>query len=246
MGEVIVLLQIHQSDNQVFESIVQNLKEKSYQDLRALPEREQLVIDGISEHTTIEVTQQQYEIDSAIHITVTQFLWLSDANSPNFIDSMQNVLIPLPNPNPALIYSGHCKSEFFYALKDNTITDDIFIRNDFAEEHIEEVADWFGTTSLSHEEERNLPKYVRYEYGDLLVDEDGLKAHDLAYLGQYTLNAKLMKLLRLDTSSQPDHIHIWHYYDDHYAYAYRNSDGTLAYEIGNRCPIDQLQKAKQA
>ncbi|MGL4673899.1 MAG: hypothetical protein ACRCXK_03465 [Wohlfahrtiimonas sp.] len=241
-----MLLQIHQSDNQIFESIVQKLKEQSYQDLWALPEREQLVIDDISEHTTIEVTRQFDDIDSAIHITITQFLWLSDDNSPNFIDSMQNALIPLPNPNPDLVYSGHCKSEFFYALIDNTITDDIFIRNDFAEEHIEEVADWFGTTGLNDSEERMLPKYVRYEYGDLLVDDDGLKAYDLTFLGQYPLNAKLIKLLKLETSSQPTQIYVWHYYDDHYAYAYRNQEGIIEYEIGNRCPLDQLQLAKQA
>lgn len=246
MGEVIVLLQIHQSDHQIFESIVQSLKEQSYQDLRALPEREQLVVDEISEHTTIEVTQQFYEIDAAVHITVTQFFWLSDANTPNLISGMQNVLVPLPNPNPTLIYSGHCKSEFFYVLTDNTITDDIFIRNDFAEEHIEEIADWFGTTGLTNTEERMLPKYVRYEYGDLLVDEDGLKAHDLTFLGCYPLNAQLIKLLQLDTQSQPTAIYIWHYYDDHYAYAYRDDEGILRYEIGNRCPLDQLQMIKQA
>lgn len=241
-----MLQQIHQHDNQIFESAVQNLKEKSYQELLMLPEREQLIITDISEHTTIEVTKQFYPIDSAIHITVTQFLWLSSHNTPSLIEGMHNAVVPLPNANEALIYSGHCKSEFFYALHNNTVTDDIFIRNDLAEESVIEVADWFGTTGLTESEERMLPKYVRYEYGDLLVDDDGLKAHDLTYLGQYALNAKLIKLLRLDTSSQPSQIYVWHYYDDHYAYAYRNADDLLTYEISNRCPIDQLQKAKQA
>lgn len=241
-----MLQQIHQHDNQIFESIVQDLKNKSYQTLRELPEREQLVIGDISEHTTIEVTQQFYPIDSALHITITQFFWLSESNAPSLIEGMHNVLIPLANPNPSLVYSGHCKSEFFYALPDNTITDDIFIRNDLAEEHILEIADWFGKTGLSDSEERLLPKYVRYEYGDLLVDDDGLKAYDLTFIGCYKLNAKLIKLLKLDTKSHPNLIYIWHYYDEHYAYAYRNNDEILAYEIGSHCPIDQLQNIKQA
>lgn len=242
-----MLQQIHQYDHQIFETIVQSLKNKSYQELRSLPEREQLQFDLISEHTTIEITSQSYEIDDAIHITVTLFLWLpADAGTPNFIQGMNNVLIPLPNPNSSLIYSGHCKSEFFYMLTDNTTTDDIFIRNDYAEEHISETADWFGLTGLTDKEERALPRYVRYEYGDLLVDEDGLKAHDLTFLGQYPLNSELFKLLHLDTANQPDHIYIWHYYDDHYAYAYYNSDQNLEYEIGNRCPIEALQSFKQA
>ncbi len=239
-----MLLQVHQGDNQIFETIVQKLKEKSYQALKALPEHEQLVIDDLSEHTTIEVSKQFYEIDSAIHITVTQFFWLSDVNATNLIQGMHNVLVPLPNPNNNLVYSGHCKSEFFYALTDNTITDDIFVRNDFAEDHILEKADWLGKTGLSDLEEQMLPKYVRYEYGDLLVDEDGLKAHDLTFLGCYSLNPKLIKSLKLDTSSQPEYIYIWHYYDDHYAYAYYDSDGALEYEIGNQYPLEQLQQAK--
>lgn len=246
MGDVIVLQHIHQHDNELFESIVQKLKEKSYQELRTLPEREQLILSDISEHTTIEVSSQFYEIDSAIHITISQFLWLAELNDPSLIRGMHNISIPLPNPNPTLLYSGHCKTEFFYVLPNNVITDDVFIRDDFAEGHIREAADWFGQTGLSDEEERLLPKYVRYEYGDLLVDEDGLKAHDLTYLGNYPLNAQLIKLLQLETKSQPKEIYIWHYYDDHFAYAYRNDDGTLAYDIGNHCPLDQLQLAKQA
>ncbi|GAA5095056.1 hypothetical protein [Wohlfahrtiimonas larvae] len=241
-----MLLQIHQSDNQIFESIVQKFKEKSYQELLTLPEREQLVIDALSEHTTIEVTQQFYEIDSAVHITISQFFWLSEINDPSLITGMHNISIPLPNSNDKLFYSGHCKTEFFYALPNNIITDDIFIRNDFAEEIILEQANWFGQTGLSDPEERMLPKYVRYEYGDLLVDEDGLKAHDLTFLGCYPLNSQLIKLLRLDTSSQPTQIYIWHYYDNHYAYAYHNANGILEYEIGNQYPLEQLQLAKQA
>lgn len=246
MGGVIVLQHIHQHDNKLFESVVQNLKEKSYQELRALPKREQLVLPDISEHTTIEISVQFYEIDSAIHITASQFLWLSESNDPSLINGMHNISVPLPNKNSNFFYSGHCKTEFFYVLPNDMVTDDVFIRNDFAEEHILEIADWFGKTGLTDQEERLLPKYVRYEYGDLLVDDDGLKAYDLTYLGHYPLNARLIKLLQLETKSQPKDIYIWHYYDDHFAYAYHNDDGTLAYEIGNRCPLDQLQLAKQA
>lgn len=54
-----------------------------------------------------------------------------------------------------------------------------------AEEAVVEEADWFGTTGLGEELERELPKYLRREFGELLLDEDSLKARDLRYLGAF-------------------------------------------------------------
>lgn len=236
-----MLAQIHQKDSGVFEHIVSKIKTLSYSELLKKPEKEQLSIPELSHHTTIEFTKNFCDIDRAMHIVLTQFLWLSVDNDPNLISGMHNVEIPMPNPNPDLYYSGHCMTEFFYALEDGTKTDDIFIRNDLAEEIIIEDANWFGQTGLSIEEERGLPRFMRYEYGDLLVDDDGLKAHDLKFLGEFKLNPPLFKKLKLEIKRSPKSIYAWHYYDDHYAFAYHDEHGDLHYDLGSYFPIADCQ-----
>jgi hypothetical protein len=54
-----------------------------------------------------------------------------------------------------------------------------------AEESVIEEADWFGTTGLSDDDERELPKYLRREFGELLIEEGSLKASDLKYIGAF-------------------------------------------------------------
>ena len=54
------------------------------------------------------------------------------------------------------------------------------------ENQIMEQAPWFGTTGLDEAWERELPHYLRREYGEsLLEDEHALKAADLVYLGRH-------------------------------------------------------------
>ena len=54
-----------------------------------------------------------------------------------------------------------------------------------SEETVIEEASWFGTTGLPDEDERELPKYLRREFGELLLEEDSLKASDLRYIGVF-------------------------------------------------------------
>lgn len=54
-----------------------------------------------------------------------------------------------------------------------------------AEQTVIEAADWFGRTGLSEADERELPKYLRREFGELLLEEGSLKASDLRYLGAF-------------------------------------------------------------
>ena len=54
-----------------------------------------------------------------------------------------------------------------------------------AEYEVEEDAVWFGETSLGEEIERELPRYLRREFGETLFDDDSLKANDLKYLGAF-------------------------------------------------------------
>lgn len=53
------------------------------------------------------------------------------------------------------------------------------------ERTVREEAPWFGTTGLDDEVERELPKYLRREFGELLLDNDSLKAADLVYVGKF-------------------------------------------------------------
>ncbi|MCP2040231.1 hypothetical protein L1281_000813 [Neisseria sp. HSC-16F19] len=56
------------------------------------------------------------------------------------------------------------------------------------EEALREEAPWFGRTGLSDEDERELPRYLRREYGeDIFSDPHALKAAELYYLGQAAL-----------------------------------------------------------
>jgi hypothetical protein len=56
------------------------------------------------------------------------------------------------------------------------------------EQNFREEADWFGTTGLDEETERELPRYLRREFGESLFDEDSLKAASLQYVGAFAEN----------------------------------------------------------
>jgi hypothetical protein len=55
-----------------------------------------------------------------------------------------------------------------------------------AERTVREEAPWLGTTGLDDEVERELPKYLRREFGELLLEADSLKAVDLVYVGKFS------------------------------------------------------------
>jgi hypothetical protein len=48
---------------------------------------------------------------------------------------------------------------------------------------VEESADWFGKTGLDEGTERELPRYLRREFGEAPDEEGSLRASDLHYLG---------------------------------------------------------------
>jgi hypothetical protein len=58
-----------------------------------------------------------------------------------------------------------------------------YTRRREVEEVTIEVADWMGQTGLDEGTERELPRYLRREFGEFLDDPAGLKANDLHYLG---------------------------------------------------------------
>ncbi len=64
------------------------------------------------------------------------------------------------------------------------------------EDEVREAADWIGKTGLPEDLERELPRYLRREFGQSLFDEGSLKAADLQYVGAFPEEGKA--------------IHYWH------------------------------------
>jgi hypothetical protein len=100
-----------------------------------------------------------------------------------------------------------------------------------ADRNLVEVAPWFGKTGLSDEDERELPRYLRREFGEVGA-EDGLKAADLIYLGIQ--------------SDERGRAHFWtipkREGDGEYSFAYIDIDenGTpLCYDWGGREPASK-------
>lgn len=55
----------------------------------------------------------------------------------------------------------------------------------FLERWVPESADWYGRTGLSADVERELPKYLRREFGESWLSSRYLKASDLKYVGAF-------------------------------------------------------------
>lgn len=71
------------------------------------------------------------------------------------------------------------------------------------EEVFLEDAPWFGRTGLGDEVERELPRYLRREFGESVFDEDALKASELEYLGVYNDGGMPVHFWRLPSSLEP-------------------------------------------
>ena len=91
-----------------------------------------------------------------------------------------------------------------------------------------QTAPWFGKTGLPEEDERELSRYLRREFGEVGTD-DGLKASDLRYLGIQ--------------SDREGRAHFWSIPrgegEDSYAFAYIDIDEqghALSYGWGGREP----------
>lgn len=98
------------------------------------------------------------------------------------------------------------------------------------EETIREAAPWFGTTGLPEETERELPRYLRREFGQTIFDTGALKAADLVYVGRFSENREVVRY--------------WHIaYENETAYAYVVRRGKQEYLGwgGRRPPNDAKQ-----
>lgn len=63
-----------------------------------------------------------------------------------------------------------------------------------------EDAPWFGRTGLGDALERELPRYLRREFGESVFEEGALKASELDYLGVYHDGGLLVHFWRVPSS----------------------------------------------
>jgi hypothetical protein len=101
-----------------------------------------------------------------------------------------------------------------------------------AEETVMEQAPWIGTTGLDETTERELPKYLRREFGELLLDEGSLKAADLTYIGSFPEAHGSTHFWGIPSSES-----------ELYAYVEDNADGPGLMGWGNRAPPDSAAAA---
>ena len=132
--------------------------------------------------------------------------------------------------------------QYFDISPDGTITEDEFTRSMRAEENTVEQANWIGCTGLGEDVERELPRYLRLEFGESILDDDSLKAADMIYLGIFALDKK-----NLEEQFSPDahSVHVWQLpgYDEddpYYGYIEIWKDGTTCFGMGDYLPQKKL------
>ncbi|MFZ6820321.1 hypothetical protein [Undibacterium sp. Ji22W] len=94
------------------------------------------------------------------------------------------------------------------------------------EEQVLEDADWFGKTGLSDSIERELPRYLRREYGMSIFDKDALKADHLTYLGVFPEGSNSHHFWRIHDGAK----------EAHYAYVTISANGDESLGWGSRLP----------
>lgn len=240
-----MLKNIYDADHELFLSTLACLKNTPYKALLQYPTLSQLPIEGLSPYTTIECHKIVSNEDKAITITLTKFHWVDPKDTELDLsyliliptDELQHTVVPLPNKDVNLVYSRHCVSIYFFKTPDETITTDIFDRNELAERNIQEDAEWYGKTGLPEIIERQVSKFLRSEYGEYILDPDAVRANQLQYLGYFELTPILFNTLDLLYATEnPEYTHVWKYSDNHYAFVYRIIDGTFQFDVGSYFP----------
>lgn len=73
------------------------------------------------------------------------------------------------------------------------------------EEEVVEEAEWFGKTGLSDATERELPRYLRREYGQSIFGKGSLRAGSLQYLGRFPEGLNSIHFWRIGDGSKEPH-----------------------------------------
>ena len=123
------------------------------------------------------------------------------------------------SPSDSIVASDPRSSEFKAATQER-------LEAMQKEEAVRESAPWFGKTGLADDVERELPRYLRREYGQLLSEPGALQAGDLEYLGLF--------------SEGVESVHYWLIHDrakaPHYAYVVAAPEEHRSMGWGDRSP----------
>lgn len=103
---------------------------------------------------------------------------------------------------------------------------DEYVRLRAIEEATREQAGWFGNTGLDEDMERELPRYLRREFGEFMHDEGSLQAAHLTYLGAFDEPDARVHYWRVPASSA----------EPVFAYVETDGDDTICIGWGNREP----------
>jgi len=245
---------------EVCEVLLAQYKHKKYQELRALPDETDLHHKDLPVHDTLRLIKTTHA-DHSLKISIRYEHHLTNAEYEEQQASMRNMLKATaaspqeaeksirnwekytpkfpPHPtNPNLLSFSSVYQPYFDIHPDGTVIEDEATRNQKAEDEMQEEAPWFGTTGLDEETEREVPRYLRLEYGEFILDEDSLKARDLTYLGRFQLTAK--ELEEGDFASDTVAVHFWRYpasgSEPAYAYVEEWDNGDTCIGMGSYFP----------
>ena len=243
------------------ESILAGYKRQTYTQLSALPETSELTHAGLPEHSTLTL-HRNLQADGKLEIVLTCQFWISAAEHERrqaeqlqgVIDAMAQMpglteaereralaemtnspYQPLRHPtNPDLV-SSFGQRLYFDMLPDGTLIEDEFTRSQQAENETIEQADWIGATGLGEDTERELPRYLRLEYGESILDDDSLKAAELTYLGAFEPTKADIKQ---QFSEGTTLVHCWTIPSENEMYAYVEifRDGETCMGMGGYLP----------
>ena len=94
------------------------------------------------------------------------------------------------------------------------------------EEQVVEQADWFGKTGLPEAVERELPRYLRREFGQSIFEKGSLRADNLQYVGVYPEGLNSIRFWRIvDGAKEP-----------HFAYISVSASGKTSLGWGGKQP----------
>lgn len=241
-----------------FNAVLEQYKNKTYQELCALPAETKLSHQNLSAHDTLHLLKT-VNTDQSLTITLKYQRWLTAAEYKQEQTSMFEQLSayalpadaeeviqtfkkyfpkPVAHPSNPDLLGGSGYENYFEIHPDGMLVEDEATRNQKAEDEIQEEAPWFGTTGLDEETEREVPRYLRLEYGEFILDEDSLKARDLTYLGRFQLTAK--ELEEGNFASDTVAVHFWRYpasgSEPAYAYVEEWDNGDTCIGMGSYFP----------
>lgn len=252
------------NEYEVLQSILADYKGKPYQELSALPDETELSHPELPMHSALSlvkrvqpdgslefsmvfqgwITQEEAKRREGIRLKEYEKLLLSmpelsAVERQEMLEHMQSISLYTVghDSNPDLLATSGFTFQFGMQA-DGTLIEDEFTRSQAAEDKVIEEAEWFGTTGLSEATERSLPRYLRLEFGESILDEYALQARDLNYLG-------VLELTELERAAgnfpeETSRVHFWAVPTGNvppmYAYVEVSGDGSLCLGLGQYFP----------